>query len=135
MATLVKFDLVKGEIDESCNKPIQIDIPDNHETEQDEKVFACFANFSTVLKENDYQELSEEDFLESVFFEIQFETYDKTQYYGEIRKLSKPNDIIYFHEMDHYANDDDNHECKDYLSTKDILYMNVLENYNDLEWK
>ena len=87
------------------------------------------------MREDDDQELSEEEFLESVFFEIQFETYDKTQYYGEIRKLSKPNDIIYFHEMDHYANDDDHHECKDYLSTKDILYMNVLENYNDLEWK
>ena len=45
------------------------------------------------------------------------------------------NEYIYKHEMDLYKNDTTNHECRDYLSTDKILYMNILKDYNDLEWK
>ena len=79
--------------------------------------------------------MDEESFLENTFFEIQYETYEEDQYCGDIRRLSQPNDIVFTHEMAKYIDDNIHHECIDYLSTDQILYMSIAYGYNDETWK
>lgn len=54
--------------------------------------------------------------MESTFFEIQYETYEKDKYYGEIRRLSKPNEIVFEHKVANKKTKGKKHECIDYVS-------------------
>lgn len=68
-------------------------------------------------------DVDENIFMESTFVEIQYETYEKDQYYGEIRRLSKPNDVLFIHKVvSQYIKK--KNECIDYVSDENTLYMN-----------
>ena len=68
-------------------------------------------------------DVEENIFMESTFVEIQYETYEKDQYYGEIRRLSKPNDVLFIHKVASQYIKKKN-ECIDYVSDENTLYMN-----------
>ena len=81
-----------------------------------------------------HPEIKDEEFFEGTFFEIQYMTYDEREYCGDIRRMSKPEDIVFTHNFGNLDTDVNFHECIDYISTKDSLWMSIQYNYNDTDW-